>query len=642
MSLIRPQKPLILVAFILSLILFSTAGNTALETKGPPSEQTPDRQLSYTFAEVKIEFPSLFWQLVGGSEEEKRISFVRIYTFGFSNSFGILLVDVYPMARGFTRERHIKEYFNYERFKSRQGSEWSGFVEGTMEIDGVHYPIMRYRVKANGSQTDGLFMILFPDDLEKRHRFYVLMLAEKHPEGKPAPGFPDLEFIVKNLEILPVSASEAGPATTGIQKARAGVFEDFGSGLPISRDRFGIPIGFTTFGDSQSSVVYISTTSDHPQLPAEEDNNQVLELDLDVKAWGGVLHRFENKARNTWTPRDWRGSDAFSFWLYGNNTNTSLFIEILDNRKRRSTTPDAELFTYTFTDNFSGWKLIVVPFEDLVRKEIGNNAPNDGLGLSEVHGWAFGALNTGGPVTYYIDDLELLSSVVIEFGYEPGDDTEASLHLGDQPPTMAMARELAAAGKEHIIVWSSCPGEDTRSEHGVYVFYNKPVPFCYTYKIPGDWVFIPELYGYQSKSGATFVGVIASYAAEYDDQEGATLVQRVGNKIDKQCEEFYGLQSSGFELEAFESDRLGTWKWQAAAIRQDGRLILLTPKYIVESSPEAIFQITVEGAPDNENLVRQIIKSLETTSAPDCYFPLLESTLKAMGDLQCVHSDEAD
>ena len=558
------------------------------------------------------------------------ISFVRRYKIGFGNSFGILLVDVYPMARGFTREQHIKEYFNYERFKSRQGSEWSGFVEGTMEIDGDHYPIMRYSVKKNGSQSDGIFMILFPDDLEKRHRFYVLMLAEFHPEGKPAPGYPDLEFIVKNLKILPALASEAGPATTGSQKARGGVFEDFDSGLPISRDRYGIPIGFVTFGDSKSSVVDISTTSDHPQLPGEEDNNQVLQLDLDVKAWGGVSHRFENKAFNTWTPRDWRGFDSFSFWLYGNNTNTSLFIEILDNRERRSTTPDAELYTYAFTDNFSGWKLIIVPFEELARKEIGNDAPHDGLGLSEVHGWAFGALNTGGPVTYYIDNLELLSVVAIEFGYEPGDDTEAPLYFGNQPPTMAIGRELAAAGKEHIIVWSGCPGEETRSEHGVYVFYNNPVPLCYTYKVPGDWVFIPELYGYQSKSGAIFVGVIPSQAAEYDDLEGATLIQRVGNKVSKQYEEFYGQQLSGVELEPFESDRHGTWKWKAAASWQDGRLTLPTPKYIVESGPKAVFQITVEGAPDNEELVRRIIKSLKTTSAPDCYFPLLESTLKTI------------
>jgi hypothetical protein len=86
---------------------------------------------------------------------------------------------------------------------------------------------------------------------------------------------------------------------------------------------------------------------------------------------------------------------------------SQLIIEILDNRKPCPASDGAALYTRMFTDNFSGWKRITVPFEKLVRKESCNNAPNDGLGLSEVHGWAFGALNTGGPVTYYIDDFQL-------------------------------------------------------------------------------------------------------------------------------------------------------------------------------------------------------------------------------------------
>ena len=44
------------------------------------------------------------------------------------------------------------------------------------------------------------------------------------------------------------------------------------------------------------------------------------------------------------------------------------------------------------------------------RKEVGNGAPVDGLGLSEVHGWAFGTTNTGGPITYYLDNFELRST----------------------------------------------------------------------------------------------------------------------------------------------------------------------------------------------------------------------------------------
>ena len=38
------------------------------------------------------------------------------------------------------------------------------------------------------------------------------------------------------------------------------------------------------------------------------------------------------------------------------------------------------------------------------RKEIGNGAPNDGFGLTEVYGWALGAITTPAPQTYYVDN----------------------------------------------------------------------------------------------------------------------------------------------------------------------------------------------------------------------------------------------
>jgi hypothetical protein len=37
-----------------------------------------------------------------------------------------------------------------------------------------------------------------------------------------------------------------------------------------------------------------------------------------------------------------------------------------------------------------------VGFDEFIRKEIGNGAPNDGFTREQVHGWAFGTLATGG------------------------------------------------------------------------------------------------------------------------------------------------------------------------------------------------------------------------------------------------------
>lgn len=188
----------------------------------------------------------------------------------------------------------------------------------------------------------------------------------------------------------------------------AGILYDFESELPTGYDSNGIPLGFSTFDDGNSSVK-LSRSSDHPPRPGEVVGNRVLKLDVNVAEWAGVVNTFENREVNAWTPRDWSAHGGFSFWLYGNSSGTSLYVDLIDNRKSCSTYDDGERFTYNFIDDFSGWKKITIRFSDMARRDIGNRAPDDGLGLNHVHGWGFGILETGGPTTYYIDDFELHS-----------------------------------------------------------------------------------------------------------------------------------------------------------------------------------------------------------------------------------------
>jgi len=185
------------------------------------------------------------------------------------------------------------------------------------------------------------------------------------------------------------------------------VFEDFESDLPFTQDSNGIPMGYFTFRGPRNGSVLMSQSNAHPRLAQEKVGNQTLRLDLDIPDWGGIIHHFQDASGSHWTAADWRGFESVSFWLRGTNSGTGLFIEILDNRNPCSTMADAELFSYSFKDDFLGWKRITVPFDKFTRKEIGNGAPDDGMSLASVHGWAFGVLHTGGPLTLYLDNFEL-------------------------------------------------------------------------------------------------------------------------------------------------------------------------------------------------------------------------------------------
>lgn len=188
--------------------------------------------------------------------------------------------------------------------------------------------------------------------------------------------------------------------------AKVGVLHDFQTDLTSGNGRYGNALGFSTFSDG-TSPVNISRSGAHPPMPDEASNNTVMELSLDVSGWGGVIHLFRDAESNLWAAQDWSDLDGFSFWLYGNNSGTTMFVDLLDNRNPCSRRDDAERYTYEFVDDVAGWRLVSVPFRDLARKEIRNGAPNDGLNLTDVHGWGLGTSNTSGPKSYYIDDFRL-------------------------------------------------------------------------------------------------------------------------------------------------------------------------------------------------------------------------------------------
>ncbi len=224
------------------------------------------------------------------------------------------------------------------------------------------------------------------------------------------------------------------------------LIDDFEDGLPGGTDGDGLAIGFYTFQGAGSSVAILdASTPPAPLLPQVGASNTVMQIDVEVTSYAGVIHAFENSAVDTWVPQDWSSYGGMALWLYGNNSGTQLFIDLLENRNPGSTRDDAERWTVAFTDDFSGWKYLAFPFTDFVRKDIGNGAPNDGLTLEEVHGWAFGTLGTGGPLVFYMDNVSLYGvAEVPELAVTYSASEYAVVEGADGVITVKLTRELGA------------------------------------------------------------------------------------------------------------------------------------------------------------------------------------------------------
>ena len=193
----------------------------------------------------------------------------------------------------------------------------------------------------------------------------------------------------------------------GVLAGSIQIIDDFENGVAPGTACVGIPLGFCTFAGASSVSIAAVATPPAPILPALGEPNTVIQVDLDVTDYAGFIHGFTNEAGDTWVSQDWSAYGGFGFWIHGTGSGTTMFIDLLENRNPDSTTDDAERWTVSFTDDFIGWQKFEFSFADFVRKDVGNGAPNDGYTGDEVYGWAFGTLGTGGPLTYYLDQVYL-------------------------------------------------------------------------------------------------------------------------------------------------------------------------------------------------------------------------------------------
>lgn len=228
-------------------------------------------------------------------------------------------------------------------------------------------------------------------------------------------------FTSGNIGVNPVTLADGDYNT--FKSYRRTIIDDFEQdALPSGTDGDGLGVGYIAFESAVGGIALDITDAPAAAVPGATAGNRVLSknMTLPENAFAGFLHRFPNVNTDAWVPMDWSTYEGIQLWIYGHNTGGTLFLDILDNRNPGSTTDDAERFSIDIPDDFSGWSFFEFTWDQFNRKEIGNGAPNDGLNLTEVNGYAIGGFGSVdmGTNTYYADDVAIWGTREIEIPLE--------------------------------------------------------------------------------------------------------------------------------------------------------------------------------------------------------------------------------
>ncbi|MFI8074781.1 glycoside hydrolase family 3 N-terminal domain-containing protein [Streptomyces sp. NPDC086033] len=174
---------------------------------------------------------------------------------------------------------------------------------------------------------------------------------------------------------------------------------------PAPVDRFE---GEVPFANPPENGIFTwgSDTDDPPTLrlsPRDDapEGDQVLAGSYDISGYGGFTHDFSFAE----PAHDWSGHQGIRFWWEGQNNGRKVAFELKDGGANGEA---SELWTTSFTDDFSGWKQIEIPFTDFAYRT--DYQPVGGidhvLGLTET--WGYGVtLPVGAPGRFAMDGVEL-------------------------------------------------------------------------------------------------------------------------------------------------------------------------------------------------------------------------------------------
>ncbi|MGB7563327.1 MAG: hypothetical protein WBM08_01105 [Prochlorococcaceae cyanobacterium] len=186
-----------------------------------------------------------------------------------------------------------------------------------------------------------------------------------------------------------------------------------------------------------------------------------------------------------------------------------------------------------------------------------------------------------------------------------------------------------ADSKQELVILVNPPPENKTGSDGIFVFYNNPVPFCYSYRLPSGWTSGQSVQFYRTTTGSDSLGVALLDHRIVAGFKGTDLIGRVAEFL-----------ATGYELRLPSLDRISAtltpftnsspraWRFSMKPYEENGERIGIAPTYLVETPYKAIFVLTI-GSNNSDSIAREIIASLRTTRTPSCYLGQVKRLLKS-------------
>lgn len=174
---------------------------------------------------------------------------------------------------------------------------------------------------------------------------------------------------------------------------------------PTPVDRFEGEVPFAS-QPAEGIFTWGSDADDPPTLRLADradapEGERVLTGTYAISGWGGFTHDYAAAG----PARDWSAHQGIRFWWEGRGDGRRVAFEIKDGGAHGEA---SELWTTSFTDDFTGWKRVEIPFTDFAYRT--DYQPVGGidhvLGLTRMWGYAV-TLPTGAGGDFALDGVEL-------------------------------------------------------------------------------------------------------------------------------------------------------------------------------------------------------------------------------------------